>query len=114
VPISGEQVQQAVSLIAHDLHTILGWDLSRAEAEALREAQLVAAWDFGGVRPRRHLRAGRRRAGAAVVARHHQHTTWPRCPRHPRHPLWLDDPHNRSVWRCTQDAVDIAPLGSLA
>ena len=75
----------------------------------LREAQLVAAWDFDGVwSPDTYV---------LVVAEQvqqwlhdtHQHTTWPPCPRHPRHPLWLD-PHNRSVWRCTQDAVDIAPL----
>ena len=114
MPISSGQMQQAISLIARDLHATLGWQLDRAEAEALREAQLVAAWDFDGVRS-----AG---TYVLVVAEQvqqwlhdtHQHTTWPPCPRHPRHPLWLDDSHNRSVWRCTQDAVDIAPLGSLA
>jgi hypothetical protein len=114
VPISGDQMQQAASLIARDLHATLGWELDRAEAEALREAQLVAAWDFDGGRSADTY--------VLVVAEQlqqwlhdtHQHTTWPPCPRHPRHPLWLDGSHNRSVWRCTQDAVDIAPLGSLA
>jgi hypothetical protein len=37
VPISGEQVRQAGSLIASDLHATLGWELAGAEAVALRE-----------------------------------------------------------------------------
>jgi hypothetical protein len=94
VPISGEQVQQAVSLIARDLHATLGWGLDRARAEALREAQLVAAWDFDGVRSADTY--------VLVVAEQvqqwlhdtHQHTTWPPGPRHPRHPLWLGHPSN--------------------
>lgn len=114
MPISRDQMQQAVSLIARDLHATLGWELERAEAEALREAQLVAAWDFDGVRSADTY--------ALVVAEQvqqwwhdiWQHTTWPPYPRHQRHPLWLNDSHNRSVWRCTQDAVEIARLGSLA
>jgi hypothetical protein len=114
VPIRAEQVRHAVSLVAHDLQATLGWEQERSEAEALREAQLVAAWDLDGVRS-----AG---SYVLVVAEQvqqwlhdtFQHTAWPPCPRHVRHPLWLDDAHNRLVWRCTQDDVDVAPLGSLA
>ena len=113
MPISAEQVRHAVSLVAHDLQATLGWEPDRSEAEALREAQLVAAWDFDGVRSADTY--------VLVVAEQvqqwlhdtFQHTTWPPCPRHLRHPLWLDDAHNRLVWRCTQDDVDVAPLGSL-
>jgi hypothetical protein len=46
VPISGEQVRQAVDVIARDLHATLGWEFARAEAVALREAQVVAEWYF--------------------------------------------------------------------
>jgi hypothetical protein len=114
VPISGEQVRQAVDLIARDLHATLGWEFARAEAVALREAQVVAEWDFDEVWPADSY--------ALKVAEEVQQwlhdtfraTTWPACPHHLRHPLWLDTEHLRSVWRCTQNEVDIAPLGSLA
>jgi hypothetical protein len=113
VPINAGQVRQAVSLIAADLHATLGWELARAEAVVQPEAQLVAQWDFDGVWP-----AGSYALKVAELVQQwlhdtFQHTTWPPCPRHRRHPLWLDDAHQRLVWRCTQDQVDIAPLGLL-
>lgn len=114
MPISAEQVRHVVSLVAHDLQATLGWEPDRSEAEALREAQSVAAWDFDGFWP---ASAYLSKVAEAVQQRLHdtfQHTTWPPCPRHLRHPLWLDDAHNRLVWRCTQDDVDVAPLGFLA
>jgi hypothetical protein len=114
VPVSGEQVRQAVSLIARDLHATLGWELDRAEAEALRAAQVVAEWDFDGFWPADSYALNVAQQVQQWLHDTHQHVTWPPCPRHLRHPLWLDDAHNRLVWRCAQDAVDVAPLGSLA
>jgi hypothetical protein len=40
-----------VALVACDLHATLGWKLNRAEAETLREAQLVAEWNSNGSGP---------------------------------------------------------------
>jgi hypothetical protein len=114
VPIRAEQVRHAVSLVAQDLQVTLGWEWDRSEAETLRAAQSVAGWDFDGFWP---ASAYALKVAETVQQRLHdtfQHTTWPPCPRHPRHPLWLDDAHNRLVWRCPQDDVDVAPLGSLA
>ena len=111
---SAEQVRHAVSRISHDLQATLGWEPDRSEAEALREAQSVAAWDFDGFYP---ASAYPLKVVEAVQQWLHdtfEHTTWPPCPRHLWHPLWLDDAHNRLVWRCTRDDVDVAPLGSLA
>jgi hypothetical protein len=114
VPISGEQVRQAVSLLARDLHATLGWELDTAEAVALREAQVVEEWYFDVFWPADSYALKVAEDVQQWLHDTFQHTTCPRCPRHLRHPLWLDDVHNRLVWRCTQDDVDIVPLGSLA
>jgi hypothetical protein len=114
VPISGEQVRQTVALVARDLHATLGWELDRAEAETLREAQLVAEWDSNGFWAADTYPLKVAEEVQQWLHDTFQHTTWPPCPRHPRHPLWLDDAHKRLVWRCPQDDLDVAPLGSLA
>jgi hypothetical protein len=112
MPVSDNELAQAVALITHDLAATLGWNPRRATTFAeeivgvgARTDGWDAAWGSYAIK-----------LAEDVQQQLHDtfvHTTWPACPLHPQHPLWLDGEHDRAVWRCTRTGVDIAPLGSL-
>ena len=112
MPVSDNELAQAVALIAHDLAATLDWDPQRAATfaeETIGVGVNVHDWD---------VTWGSSAIKLAEDVQQHLHdsfvhTTWPACPLRPPHPLWLDRDHNRAVWRCTQAGIDIAPLGSL-
>ena len=110
MPVSDNELAQAVALIAHDPcgHPRLGSATSRDPRRGIRR------------RERRRLGCGLGSYAIKLAEDVQQQlhdtfvdTTWPACPLHPHHPLWLDSEHDRAVWRCTQAGMDIAPLGSL-
>jgi hypothetical protein len=109
MPVSDNEPEQAVALIAHDLAATLDWDPQRAAAFAEEFAGVsVDGWDAAWGSYAIKLAEDVQHLHDTFV-----HTTWPACPLHPQHPLWLDGEHDRAVWRCTQAGMDIAPLGSL-
>lgn len=108
MPVNDRERRQAVARIAHDVAATLGWDAPQATALATKAAEVSADW---------WDRPGEFAVKLAEDVQQHLHDTfldpaWPVCPLHQQHPLWLA--HDRAVWRCTQDSVDIAPLGALA
>jgi hypothetical protein len=112
MPVSDNELAQAVTLIAHDLAATLDWDPRRATTfaeETIGMGVSVHDWDAAW---------GSYAIKLAEDVQQQLHdsfvdTTWPACPLHPQHSLWLDGEHDRAVWRCTRAGVDIAPLGSL-
>lgn len=110
MPDSDNELAQAVALIAHDLAATLDWDPQQAATFAEETVSVsVNGWDpaWGSYAIKLAEDVQQQLHDTFV------HTTWPACPLHPQHPLWLDGEHDRAVWRCTQAAMDIAPLGSL-
>jgi hypothetical protein len=111
MPVSDNELAQAVALIAYDLAATLDWDPRRAATLAEETVGVsVDGWDAAwGSYAIKLAEDVQQRLHDTFV-----HTTWgAACPLHPRHPLWLDSDHDRAVWRCTQAGMDIAPLGSL-
>jgi hypothetical protein len=112
MPVRDNELAQAVTRIAHDLAATLDWDPRRAATfaeETVGMGVSVDDWDAAwGSYAIKLAEDVQQRLHDSFVQ-----TTWPACPLHPQHPLWLDDDHNRAVWRCAQAGIDIAPLGSL-
>jgi hypothetical protein len=108
MPVSDNELEQAVALIARDLAATLGWRPRQAMAFA-EQAAVVSAdwWDRPGDYALHLAEDVQQQLHDTFVD-----TTWPACPLHQRHPLWLE--HDRVVWRCTQTGRVIAPLGSLS
>jgi hypothetical protein len=112
MPVSDDELAQAVALIVHDVAATLDWNPRRATTfteEIVGVGVGIDGWDAAW---------GSYAIKLAEDIQQQLHdtfvdTTWPACPLHPQHPLWLDGEHDRAVWRCTLAAVDIAPLGSL-
>jgi hypothetical protein len=112
MPVSDNELAQAVARIAHDLAATLDWDPRRAATfaeEAVGMGVSVDDWDAAwGSYTRKLAEDVQQRLHDTFV-----HTTWPTCPLRPQHPLWLDGDHDGAVWCCAQARMDIAPLGSL-
>ena len=111
--LGDDDVEEVVSLVAHDLGTTLGWSAERARAAAGRRVYDLATDPQSGVDSSEEL--GLRAVEALQEWLHEtlRETTWPACPRHRRHPLWLGAGDDLPVWRCLADGTPVARLGQL-
>lgn len=112
--VSGELIEQSVSLVAHDLVATLGWTAERAAEVARREAEGKARID----RWSDHVEHAFPFAVAEETQQYlhdtFEDTNWPACPAHSNHPLWLSmEEAGLPTWRCAADDERYGRLGAL-
>jgi hypothetical protein len=125
VRIDKQALAGAVELIGHDLTATLGWDRTRAQADAwdaldtrMEVLPDDLAWEQLDPAARQEVLEDLvAEAVEQLQQRLHDtfvDTTWPACPRHRRHPLWLGEAERGGIaWCCPRDRAAIAPLGAL-